>query len=206
MGSGQNYEQITAELGKRWEVLKNIHKPYPCGIVINPVIDGCLDLNKRLSFPVEKIVSITLGGHPLLLERADRPNIKTGRESQVSAQHAAAVSLIFGKAGLPEFTDKAVCHPQVVNLRKKVKINVLPNTPVPNIEIDVLYEDGSYEKINVVDARGTDKRPLTDQEIETKFKELTSPYAMDCPRVENLIKAVWSIEDIEDFGRQATEY
>ena len=28
------------ELGKEWDLLQNIFKPYPCGIVVHPLIDG----------------------------------------------------------------------------------------------------------------------------------------------------------------------
>jgi hypothetical protein len=39
----------------------------------------------------------------LLLERTDRPDIETGRLSQVSAQHAAAVVFVTSAAGIAEF-------------------------------------------------------------------------------------------------------
>ena len=31
-------------IGERWEVLNNAYKPYPCGVVLFPVIDACLEL------------------------------------------------------------------------------------------------------------------------------------------------------------------
>ena len=49
-----------------------------------------------------------VSGNPLLAARADRPNISTGRESQVSVQHAVAAALVTGKAGLDQFTDACV--------------------------------------------------------------------------------------------------
>ncbi|MEL0110932.1 MAG: MmgE/PrpD family protein, partial [Rickettsiales bacterium] len=89
-GADPQMEEVSGALGTRWEVLRNIHKPYPCGIVLNAVIDGCLDLHERGAGPLDKIESITLSGHSLLQQRANRPDVMTGRESQVSAQHTVA--------------------------------------------------------------------------------------------------------------------
>lgn len=199
-GEDPQYGDVIDDLGTRWETLKNIHKPYPCGIVINAVIDGCLELHQRLAVPVEEIASITLSGHSLLQQRADRPNVMTGRESQVSAQHAVAVSLIFGAAGLAQFTDEAVHDPRVSAFRQKVKLAVVPDTPVPDVRVDVVYADGRTEEIQVKDARGTDNRPLTDSEIEEKFRTLAATYAPDCQEAEKLIDAIWSLENSDDVS------
>ena len=34
-------------LGERFEILRNTYKPYPCGIVIHPIIDACLQLRRE---------------------------------------------------------------------------------------------------------------------------------------------------------------
>ena len=200
-GEDPQYGDVVDDLGTRWETLKNIHKPYPCGIVINAVIDGCLELQQRLTVPVEEIASITLSGHSLLEQRADRANVMTGRESQVSAQHAVAVSLIFGAAGLAQFTDEAVHDPRVSAFRQKVKLAVVTDTPVPDVRLDVVYADGRTEEIRVKDARGTDNRPLTDQEIEEKFRTLAATYAPDCGETEKLIEAIWLLENADDVSQ-----
>ncbi len=191
--------EITDGLGTRWETLHNIHKPYPCGIVINAVIDGCLKLRERLTVPVEEVTSIKLCGHPLLSQRADRPDVQTGRESQVSAQHAAAVSLIFGQAGLKEFSDATVNDPRVRGLTRKVTLEVAQSTRLPDVHIGITLADGSSEEIFVKDARGTNNGPLSDADIEAKFRELAR-CAPNYKRAEQLIKAVWQIDKNNDVS------
>lgn len=199
-GADPQYDEVFDGLGSNWESLKNIHKPYPCGIVLNAVIDGCLELHKRHSGSVEAISSITLIGHPLLRQRADRPDVMTGRESQVSAQHAVAACLILGAAGLDQFTDEAVRDPRLLAFRQKVRLESVDDTPVPNVRIEVAYTDGSAEVIDVKDARGTDGRPLTDREIEDKFRMLASTRAPDCGQAEKLIDAIWTIDSCDDVS------
>ena len=44
-------------LGERFEILRNTYKPYPCGIVIHPIIDACLQLRR------EHAIDAGRGGH-----------------------------------------------------------------------------------------------------------------------------------------------
>src|SRR5258705_94369 len=66
-----SYDAITGKLGESWEILANAYKPYPCGVVLFPVIDACLELHGHVP-AAEQIAQIVVRGHPLMLERADR--------------------------------------------------------------------------------------------------------------------------------------
>src|ERR1700722_5702695 len=99
--------KITDGLGETWEILGNCYKPYPCGVVLFPVIDACLELRSKYNLIFEEIRKITVRGHPLLCERTDRPVVETGREAKVSLQHTVAVALLHGSAGLREYEEAA---------------------------------------------------------------------------------------------------
>src|SRR4051794_15318410 len=66
--------RMTDGLGERWEILANAYKPYPCGVVLFPVIDACLELRSRHSPAPDAITRIIVRGHPLMRERTDRPD------------------------------------------------------------------------------------------------------------------------------------
>src|SRR4029077_12723761 len=83
-----NLYAITQGLGESWEILANAYKPYPCGVVLFPVIDACLELRARAKPMPERTSRIVVRGHPLMRERADRPLVETGREAKVSIQHS----------------------------------------------------------------------------------------------------------------------
>lgn len=195
-----DFPEITEGLGKRWEVLANIHKPYPCGVVLFSVIDACMELLENGDVAVKNIDRITLFGHPLLRQRADRPDVTTGREAQVSAQHAVSAALIFGAAGLGQFTDDAVNDARVLAFRKKVLMQDDDEVDVAGVHMVVETKDGAAHEISIDGARGTDARPLGDDEIETKFRTLSSECAPDCTRAEGLIEAIWSLDEADDVG------
>ena len=79
-------ELIEEGLGKDWEILRNMFKPYPCGVVLNPVIDACLSARATPDFAVDQIVEVVVRGAP-----RSRP-APTGRKSPRGARRRRAPS------------------------------------------------------------------------------------------------------------------
>ena len=122
--------RMTDRIGERWEMLDNAYKPYPCGVVLFPVIDACLELRARHAPAPEAIDRVVVRGHPLMRERTDRPNVETGRDARVSLQHSVAAAFLFGAAGLAQYEDDCVADPSVRALRARVVFAEDPAMPV----------------------------------------------------------------------------
>lgn len=199
-GDAPNGDDISGELRTRWETLRNIHKPYPGGVVLFPVIDACLALRESRGIAAADIARVTLYGHPLLAQRTDRPAVETGREAQVSAQHAVSVCFLEGAAGLDQFSDAAVKNPEVRALRERVFLQDDHACAVVGVKVVVELHDGRKEEFVVEHARGTDERPLSDAEIEEKVRTLSK--GADAPGVDadRLIDAVWNLDQTDDAG------
>ena len=135
----------------------------------------------------------------MLRQRTDRPSVTTGREAQVSAQHSVAVALLYGKAGVAEFTDAVVHNPQVLALRGRVRVVEDAAIPVEASEVMLRMVDGTELTKKVAHARGSAQRQMTDAEIEAKFHSLA---AHGCPTCDagRLIDAVWAIDCTDDVG------
>jgi len=97
MSDEADFSAITDGLGNSWEILTNAYKPYPCGVVLFPVIDGCLELRERHMLSADRIAAVTVRGHPLRI-RTDRPDVTSGRAAKVSVQHSVAVAFIYGRS------------------------------------------------------------------------------------------------------------
>jgi 2-methylcitrate dehydratase PrpD len=204
-GDTPNWSVITENLGLEWELSRTAYKPYPCGVVLNPVIDACLALAQRDALKhmdVSQVVSIELTGHELLRQRTDRPNVSTGRTSQVSAQHAVSVALIRGKAGLAEFSDEAVHDPVLRELGKRLSFNDDNSYSIDAATVVIRLKDGTELKEHVDIARGAIERPLTDAELETKLRDLCTYGGSQCDP-EPLIAAIWAMENMDDVAALA---
>jgi 2-methylcitrate dehydratase PrpD len=206
-GDGPDFEAVTHGLGSTWEISRLAYKPYPCGVVLNPVLDACLALFKRIDAArAAQITAIELTGAPLLRQRTDRPNIRTGRESQVSAQHAVPVALLRGKADLNAFSDGAIDDGSVRALGRLVQFRDDDSYSVDSAKVVLRFADETSEEEYVAIARGAIDRPLSDTELETKLKDLCAYGRSGC-NPEPLIDAIWSLENMDDaamLARMAT--
>lgn len=192
--------RIIDAIGQRWEVLNNAYKPYPCGVVLFPVIDACLVLRARHMPVPEAIGHIVVRGHPLMRERTDRPNVENGRDAKVSLQHSVAAAFLTGAAGLAQYEDACVADPAVRALRAKVVFEEDPAAPVESATVTVHLADGSQHSAHVRHGRGTPGRPMSDAELDAKVAELAA-YGAPFVDASGLIAALRGIEDEADPTR-----
>jgi 2-methylcitrate dehydratase PrpD len=193
--------RITDSWGERWEIMATSYKPYPCGFVIHPVLDCVLDW--RAEHPTADVTRVVVRGHPLLAVRTDRPNISTGRESQVSVQHAVAAALVTGQAGLDQFSDACVRDPKVQALRSKVEVERDDGFSTIAAAVEIATADGRIHRLAQAAARGSDVNPLSDNDIEGKLR--TAAAGWD-PRYDAapLIDAIWALDQSADASRLAS--
>src|SRR5262249_21767274 len=156
---------------------------YPCGVVLFPVIDACLELRRQHRPAAERIARVMVRGHPLLRERTDRPEVADGRSAKVSLQHSVAVALLSGAARLAQYGDEAVADRAVQKLRARVTAADDPAIPVEGAQVSIELADGTRFEEYVRHGRGTPGRPMSDAELDAKVAELVAfgAPAVDAP-------------------------
>ena len=192
---------VTDGWGESWAIMATCYKPYPSGFVIHPVLDCVLDW--RRDHPTAEVARVVVRGNPLLSVRADRPNISTGREAQVSVQHAVAAALVKGQAGLDQFSDACVRDPEVLKLRSKVEVVRDERFSTVAAAVEITTSDGQIFKLEQPAARGSGGNPLSDSDLEQKLRAAASlwgPHYDAAP----LIDAIWSVETSEDVSKLAS--
>ncbi|MSQ71530.1 MAG: MmgE/PrpD family protein [Betaproteobacteria bacterium] len=173
-GDKPDFDAITEGLGDTWELLQNAYKPYPCGVVVHPVIDACLELRAKQGIAAAAIERIALRVNPLSVERADRQSPRDGLEAKLSHQHAAAVVFVYGAAGVLQYTDACVAAPDVVALRQRVAVQSDATMPVEAAHAVLRTRDGRSFEALVPQALGSVARPMSDAQLEAKFLELAA--------------------------------
>jgi 2-methylcitrate dehydratase PrpD len=197
MGEPPNWAALTEDLGETWEVNNNSLKPYPAGFVIHPLLDCALDWRRQ--HPGQAVEKVTVRGNPLLLQRTDRPEVATGRESQVSLQHAVAAALVLGKAGLDQFTDACVDDPAVRAMRGRFEVAGDPAISTIAVEMDFWTSDGKKHSVSTQAARGSSANPLKDAEIERKLLDEAKSWRPGHD-IRPLIDAVWTLDRSGDVS------
>ncbi|MDA0663750.1 MAG: MmgE/PrpD family protein [Proteobacteria bacterium] len=186
-------------LGAVWEIAKNTYKPYPTGIVLNPVMEACINLHGTGAFAIEDVAEVELTGHPFLQQRTDRPDVATGRESQVSAQHAIAIALRRGRAGLAEFSDAAVAETLRDGIRPAVRFIDDDRYDIEGVKVVVRTKQGATHTVEIADTQGGSRNPMSDAGLNDKLAMLAEYGGFDAD-VTPLADAIWSLDTAPDAG------
>lgn len=202
LGENPDAAAITRDLGKDWEAAKVAFKPYPCGIVLHPVIDALLELRGRHGLKAQDIERVTVRAHSLLRERTDRMRPRHGREAQVSLQHAVAMCFVHGAAGLRQFTDALAADPAAQAFGTRVAIESDDSMAVEAAHVTLRTSDGRTLTLEVAHALGSLSKPMSDAQMEAKVRDCA---AFGAPgfAAGPLIGAVWEIEKLEDAAALA---
>jgi 2-methylcitrate dehydratase PrpD len=170
-----DWREITDGLGERWESALNTYKPFACGIVIHPSIDGCIQLRERHHLKPEQIARVVLHVHPLVLELTGKRTPTKGLEGKFSVYHSCAAGLIFGRAGEHEYSDEVVQLPAVIALRDKV--TAVPDGAMAeaSCRIEIELVDGTRHSIEIEHAVGSVEKPMNDAALRAKFVDQAVP-------------------------------
>jgi 2-methylcitrate dehydratase PrpD len=191
----QDYGEILDTLGKSWEAELNSYKPFACGIVIHPAIDGGIQIHDEHKIKPEDIEQVELFAHPFVLELTGKTEPKTGLESKFSIFHSTAYALARGDGSPTAFTDEAATDPVIVALRKRVKVETSPSVHEDEVTITVKTKDGRSIKKHVEHAIGSVHKPLSNEQLNVKFTN-QSALVIGEARTKALLDISWKVKDV----------
>ena len=198
----RNYAEITERLGETWELALNTYKPFACGIVEHPAIDGCIQLRNEHQLKAGDIESISLKVHPLVLELTGKRTPQSGLEGKFSVYHSSAVAMIHGAAGEAQYSDDVVRDPKVIALRDKVAATAVQGVHEDQVHVAIRLKSGKVLERFVEHAVGSLDRPMSDSDLEAKFRGLTDGI-LSKAEADKLIRLCWDVGQIKDTGEVA---
>ena len=188
--------RITDGLGERWEIANNGHKPYACGVVLHPPIDAMIELGARVAAPASAVEAVELRVHPHVVNITGVVEPQTGLQSKFSIYHSAAVAYIDRDAGISQYSDAKALDPEVIALRRKVKV-----TADDSLRADEAYAaviaGGTRHEAHVSHASGTVENPLSDEAVERKFRANAEP-VIGAARMGKVSTLVWRLDALSD--------
>ena len=194
--------------GRPFKILECTIKRYPLGLYSQTVVEATLQVRQQLP-DVEDIqevnvqtlqtaVNIMAGDaekwHPTNRETADH-----------SMPYTVAVALRYGTVEPRHFSAEYWRDPELLALVQKVTVSVSEeaNRRAPEAMlaiVEVVTGAGNRYTAEVPYHRGHFKNPMTDEEVEGKFRglarDLLSPMQTDA-----LLDRLWNLEQVEDIGQ-----
>lgn len=200
---------LIGELGTRWEMLRTHFKPYPTNHFTHPAIDAALALRDR-GVAASEIVSMELGvAGPTLRTIAEPADLKARPPTPYAAKFSAAytvASALVGGGGLgvshDDFTEEALHNPERQRLAEVLTCHEDPEATrrFPHAFLCVLKavtRDGSVIEERVRANRGGPERPLTKEELMTKFL-VNAQLHLGAERANDLARSVWALPNADD--------
>jgi 2-methylcitrate dehydratase len=115
-----------------------------------------------------------------------------------------AAALLDGELGPNQFTNERIRDPQLKSMIKKIKVRSDPNLTkiyprgIPAI-LEIIDNVGKIHRKRVEFPRGHHRNPMTDKEIEEKFRALTIN-TITKDRADEFLRKSWKLESITDIS------
>lgn len=203
---------ITEGLGDEWAVPGIFFKPYPANHFTHAAVDAAAALRHRgvrpddveryeLGVPAPNLRTI---GEPIEVKRSP----ETGYMAQFSGPYAVAVGMLGGHglgAGLEDYTDALATDPERRAVMAKVDVvaderctAIFPRQ-FPAV-LTARLNDGSELVEEVLTTRGGPDRPLSFEELATKFRD-NAARTLPHQEVEALATACDRLDEHTDLTR-----
>jgi 2-methylcitrate dehydratase PrpD len=191
--------KVTEGLGTDFNLRRNTYKPFPCGIVNHPTIEASIRLHHDHQVDAADVRAVRLHVAPLVLDLCNQQNITTGLQGKFSVYHGAAVGLVRGRAGIQEYTDEAVNDTAVRRVRESVTATADPSLTEDQARVEVELADGRLLRHSVAQSLGNIHRPLTDAQLDAKFRAQAS-LALQESAVDAVLSRCWRIAALPDVA------
>jgi 2-methylcitrate dehydratase PrpD len=198
-----NLDALAGGLGERFELRRNTYKAYPCGIVIQPIIDACLKLRQDHAPDPDDIVSVAIQASPGAMALCNNRDPKDEMQAHVSLHHWTAVAFIRGTARIKDMdTETAVRDPALMAFQSKVEATLNPALAGDQTEVTITMTNGTKHVCRIEHAVGSKLNPMSDADLERKFFGLAEP-VVGPTRTRELIARTWAVTTLADAGELA---
>ncbi|MDD5338091.1 MAG: MmgE/PrpD family protein [Dehalococcoidales bacterium] len=207
MGGDYDPKALTAELGKRWEVVNIGDKPYPCCGLTHACIDAALSLKEKHNIDANNIKSIAIYGGQAVYDLSQPPEVKQNPRTIIDAQfsvlYVVALALVNGKVTVDDFTEESIKRREILSVAHKASGNLVPAMNRHGVgpgRVKIMMQDGSEYIEEVEHCLGSVERPMTFEDVTKKFRECAACALKPLPtsKIEKVIKLVSKLETLSD--------
>jgi 2-methylcitrate dehydratase PrpD len=198
---------ITDGLGEEWTFADSSIKVYPCCRYSAGHLDACLDIVAGHAPDWREIQHIQIRSSDYTIRLLAMPRKRDPRnvvDTQFSMPWQAAIALIDGRIDADTFTEDNIYRRDVRELMEKVDWEVDEEFERRYPEhyscaVNVTMNDGTEYTSVVDDPKGDYRNPVTQQELEDKFRKLAGR-ELEEERIESLAALVTHLYEVDDIG------
>ena len=170
-------------LNGTYAIQKSYTKPYASCRYTHPSVEAAILLRNKYGLTAEEVERIDIKTYSLAVAGHDHTDIPGSYSAKMSIPYSTAAGLIYGRAGLQEFSEEKVKNSSILELTKKLHVvsdkelsDVFPGIQAAIVEITT--KNGIISK-RVDFPKGEPENPLSDEEFRLRYDELMDYANMD---------------------------
>jgi 2-methylcitrate dehydratase len=207
VGRGQTELAPFGGPGRPWKIMECSIKRFPLGQYSQTVVQAALEVREKLPDvrdiaevhirTLQKAITIMAGDpekwRPTTRETADHSMVYT-----------TGVALMHGTVHQRHFGDEYRNEPALLDLMSRISVSVSEeaNRRAPEAmlcDVTVTTRSGKRYSAEVAYHKGHYRNPLTEAEVEAKFRSLAEDF-LSPDQIGRLLDRLWHLEDVKDIG------
>lgn len=196
--------RLASKKEDRYKIMDTYIKYYPAEYHSQSAIGASIELSQEIE-NISDIESVTVktfrAGYEIIGSGKERWRPKTRETADHSLPFCVAAALMDGNVSLSTFTER-LYDERLLKLVDKVKVEVdseldrLYPEAIPN-RIEVKLKSGEYLSKEIIFPKGHPKNPLTDMEVEEKFRNLGQWHFIG-RETDSVLASLWRLEEMRD--------
>ena len=197
MGDNPDWEKALATLGRDFHITRMTFKNHACCGHTFAAIDGALALKSKMGVAPGDIERVDVGTYRAGVEVAHYERPRTPAEGRFSLKYVVATALTHGSVRLAAFEPERLNDRGTRALMERVSVGLDPELdatfPRQRAARVAITARGRREELLQPTRKGDPDMPLTDAELEGKFRELAAP-VLGKQGAESLLARLWKLE------------
>lgn len=165
----------------------------------HPAIDATLDMRKDLELKPDEIDKIEVHTYKLAVGSHDHTDIRGISSAKLSTPFAVALAIVKGSAGYADYNEDNLNDYWIKNITNKVRVieddEFTQQSPaVRGARVTIYMKDGREFEAPCMYPKGEPENPLTQEELEEKFRGLAMYGGLTSAECDEVISEVWKEE------------
>jgi len=205
-GGGYNASAMT--LGRPWTFASPgvSIKPFPSGSLTHPAMTLLLRLIGENKITAQQVERVDVGTNKNMPNALIHHRPVDALQAKFSMEFCMAALLLYGRAGLNEFTDEVVRRPEVQSMIQRVRFGVHPEAEKAGYNkmttiLDIRLQDGRTVSGREDFAKGSPANPMSYEEVAAKFEDCARFAKWPASKTGAIIEGVRTLEEMPDIRK-----
>jgi 2-methylcitrate dehydratase PrpD len=202
-GGGYDPAAIENKLGKPWTFASPgvSIKPFPSGSLTHPGMTEMLRLIHKNSIQANQVEAVSVGTNKNMPNALIHHHPTDSLQGKFSMEFCMAVLLLYGKAGLTEFTDEVVRRKEVQDMIQRVHFGVHPEAEAAGYNkmttiIDIKLQDGKTISGRADFGKGSPVDPMSFDDVAGKFQDCAAFAKWPKQKADRVVEMVRKLENV----------